>query len=103
MCRNFDDINKDGFLFNKDSRESIARFLDTHGKIKQLPSKKKLRYLVLSYLANKFVNDKDYTEKEVNSIIKDWHTFNDYFILRRELVEYKFIRRTRDGSRYWKE
>lgn len=90
----------------KDMQEAdsinISRFLDNNGKIKQLPSKKKTRFAVLSYLATKFSCKKDYTEKEVNNIINNWHTFNDYFILRRELVEYKLIYRTRDGAKYWR-
>ena len=63
--------------------------------------KKKLA--VLEYLAEKFDKDKDYTEKEVNHIIESWHTFGDYFLLRRGLVDYKLLCRTPDGSRYWQE
>ena len=81
----------------------IERFLDKEGKIKQFPSKREPRYEVLSYLATKFSYEREYTEKEVNEIINDWHTFGDYFILRRELIEKKFLRRTKDGARYWKE
>lgn len=81
---------------------NISRFLDDNGKIKQLPSKKKTKFAVLSYLATKFSYKKNYTEKEINNIINNWHTFNDYFILRRELVEYKLICRTRDGAKYWR-
>jgi len=80
----------------------IKRFLDDSGKINQLPSKKKYRYAVLSYLAEKFEEDRDYTEKEVNSICDEWHNFNDFFILRRELVDSKLLCRAKDGSRYWK-
>ena len=80
----------------------IDRFLDTEGKIKQLPQKVMIKKEVLAYLALKFEFDIDYTEKEVNEIIKTWHTFNDYFLLRRELIDYRFISRTTDGSRYWK-
>ncbi len=82
---------------------TIERFLDEEGKISQLPSKKEPRYAVLTYLADKFSDDREYTEKEVNAIINDWHTFGDYFVLRRELIESHLLGRTRDGARYWKE
>ncbi len=82
---------------------SIATFLDEAGKIKKLPAKREPRRAVLEYLATRFSCDRDYTEKEVNVIIDSWHTFGDYFVLRRELIEQKFLCRTRDGSRYWKE
>ena len=86
-----------------DILSEIDRFLDTEGKIKQLPQKVMIKKEVLAYLALKFEFDIDYTEKEVNEIIKTWHTFNDYFLLRRELIDYRFISRTTDGSRYWKD
>lgn len=81
----------------------IDVFLDPQKKIKQLPVKGESKRDVLEYLATKFASDRDYTEKEVNHIIESWHTFGDYFLLRRELVDYQFLNRTRDGSRYWKE
>ena len=81
---------------------SIDRFIDAEGKITQLPSKHAPRAAVLEYLASKFEAGRDYTEKEVNAACDEWHTFNDYFILRRELVESGLLLRERDGSRYWK-
>jgi hypothetical protein len=80
----------------------IERFLDSEGKIKQLPSKGEAKQAVLTHLGEKFSLDTEYTEKEVNAIIDTWHTFGDYFLLRRELVENQFLCRTRDGAKYWK-
>ncbi|MEA4973050.1 MAG: DUF2087 domain-containing protein [Candidatus Metalachnospira sp.] len=81
----------------------IKRFLDDSGKIMQLPQKQRTRIAVLSYLAEKFEENRDYTEKEVNAICDEWHTFGDYFVLRRELVDNGLIFREATGSRYWKE
>ena len=81
--------------------KSIEPFLDETGKIKQLPTKKIRREEVLRYLGEKFGDEKTYTEKEVNAIIDDWHTFNDYFLLRRELIIAGVLARTSDGSKYW--
>ncbi len=64
--------------------------------------KKTYRIEVLSYLAEKFEVNRDYTEKEVNCICDEWHTFSDYFILRRELVDNGLLCREPSGSRYWK-
>lgn len=83
-------------------KNAIDGFLDEEGKIKQMPSKKEPRQAILAYLATKFADGVSYSEKEVNEIVSEWHTFNDYFLLRRELVDYKFLSRTRDGSKYWK-
>lgn len=81
----------------------VKRFLDEEGMIAQLPAKGKPRLDVLEYLAEKFETGRDYREKEVNAIISGWHTFGDYFLLRRELIDHRLLLRTPDGSRYWKE
>lgn len=81
----------------------ITRFLDDSGKIKQLAEKKKNRVAILSYLSEKFETDYNYTEKEVNAICDEWHTFGDYFVLRRELVDNGLLCREANGSRYWKQ
>lgn len=39
---------------------------------------------MLGYLAEKFEANSIYPEKAVNALCMQWHTFNDYFILRRE-------------------
>lgn len=80
---------------------NIAVFLDDAGKIAQLPVPNRTRMPVLAYLAGKFEAGRIYTEKEVNDIINAWHTFGDYFILRRLLIDYKFLERTPNGAEYW--
>ncbi len=82
--------------------ENIKPFLNEEGKIIVWPSKLAKKLGVLSYLADKFEEGRDYSEKEVNAIIDEWHTFGDYFMLRRGMVDYKLLNRTSDGSRYWK-
>ncbi|MFZ7132308.1 MAG: DUF2087 domain-containing protein [Eubacteriales bacterium] len=56
---------------------------------------------VLLHLRDKFEEDKVYSEKQINSLINKWHIFGDYFILRRLLIDYKFLCRTTDGGKYW--
>lgn len=82
--------------------QDISRFLDEDGKVKQWPAKQTMKLAVCEYLAEKFDYDVDYTEHEVNAILASWHTFDDYFILRRSLVEAGLLCRMRDGSKYWK-
>lgn len=82
--------------------EKLSRFLDGEGRLKQLPAKRTVRALAYEHLAGKFEFDKDYTETEVNGILSSWHTFGDYFILRRELVENGWLCRLPNGSKYWR-
>jgi hypothetical protein len=82
---------------------NIERFLDDKGRIKIWSAKKDLKVEILSYLASKFEYNYFYNEKEVNGIINEWHTFEDYFLLRRGLIDYKLLSREKDGSKYWRE
>lgn len=80
---------------------NISAFLDESGKIIQLPMPNRTKLPVLAHLAGKFEEGRTYSEKEVNGIIDRWHTFGDYFILRRLLVDHNFLQRTPNGEKYW--
>jgi hypothetical protein len=80
----------------------VLRFLEGE-RIRQLPAKGAHKLFLLKYLASKFENGKEYTEGQVNAIIDDWHTFGDYFILRRELIDSGLLKRLPNGSKYWRE
>jgi len=82
-------------------RIDLSAFIDDAGRIVQIPAPNRTKLPTLAYLAGKFEEDRIYNEKEVNEIINEWHTFGDYFILRRLLVDYGFLCRTPDGARYW--
>jgi hypothetical protein len=82
--------------------EKIDRFIDNESRIKIWPKKKEGKIEILKYLATKFQYDCLYNEKEINGIIIKWHTFEDYFLLRRGLIDYKFLSRRKDGSEYWR-
>ena len=59
-----------------------------------------MKIYCLFYLAEKFETGKDYTERQVNDLLLSWHTFADPATLRRELYEYHFLDRSRDGKIY---
>jgi hypothetical protein len=82
----------------------LQNYLDEQGRVKEWPSKRnkgKFQRLVLEYLATKFEVGVIYTEKQVNAILNQHHTFGDAAMLRRELFERGLINRERDGSAYW--
>lgn len=74
--------------------------MDKQGRLTQWPTKRADKLQVLAYLASKFELGKHYTELEVNELLKVWHTFNDWPLLRRELFDKGFVDRNRDGSDY---
>src|SRR6516225_6534013 len=81
-------------------RPGEQRFLNGQGLITQWPTKRADKLLVLSYLVSKFKFGQIYTEAQVNEILKIWHSFSDWPLLRRELVEQGYLSRNRDGSDY---
>ncbi len=78
----------------------IKHFLDKSGNVSSWPSKKSRQSLVLEYLSNFFEKEKSYSEAEVNQILKSHHTFSDWPLLRRELVENGLLSRDKNGYQY---
>jgi len=79
---------------------SIFQFLDDEGRVKAWPAKRAVQKLVIEYVSGKFESGRVYSEKEVNATLLKWHTFGDYFILRRGLVEEGLLKRTPNGAEY---
>lgn len=69
------------------------------GEMDIFPSKEKRKIIVLKHILKRFDQDKKYSEKEVNDIIKTAH--DDYVTVRRYFIEYGFMDRNSDGSQYW--
>ncbi len=80
-------------------REKVLKNYIKDGKVKIFPSKEKKKIIVLHYIINRFEPNKKYSEKEVNEIIECM--IDDYVTVRRYLIEYRFMDRTKDGSEYW--
>lgn len=68
------------------------------GKIKSYSKKNK--ELILWYIIQKFDYSKIYNEKTVNKIIIDSISFDDYALIRRELIENKQLHRNENGTNY---
>ncbi|MDZ4767438.1 MAG: metalloregulator ArsR/SmtB family transcription factor [Chloroflexota bacterium] len=83
-----------------DEDRALLRDLTQNGQLKQIPSKQVKLLLVLRWLVLKFDVEQLYTEKEVNAIIKTVYPY-DHATLRRELVDFGFLRRERGGGKYW--
>jgi ArsR family transcriptional regulator, arsenate/arsenite/antimonite-responsive transcriptional repressor len=55
-----------------------------HGRLVQIPAQLKKRQIILERLAREFEPERDYTEREVNQILLDFH--EDVASLRREFI-----------------
>ena len=78
----------------------LRNFLDAEGKLTAFPAKRKMKIYALLYLAQRIPTDTDFSEREINDILLDWHTFADPATLRRELYDYRVLDRSRDGKVY---
>lgn len=78
----------------------LRHFLNEAGKLTAFPAKRKMKIYCLIYLAQKFEPEKEYSEQEINDFLLDWHTFADPATLRREMYDYHFLDRSRDGKVY---
>ena len=71
-----------------------------NNKIQKIPKKENNKIELFNYIANlTFEKNVQYTEKEVNEKLKNFYI--DYAILRRYMVDYKILSRTRDCKTYW--
>ena len=78
----------------------LRPFLDEAGLLRQWPTRFKVQRMAAALLARRFEPGREYGEKEVNELLTREHTFGDWALLRRFLVDHRFLDRESDGSRY---
>ncbi|MCA9838428.1 MAG: metalloregulator ArsR/SmtB family transcription factor [Trueperaceae bacterium] len=85
-------VEKDAF------KDKVMRAFFERGRLLQIPTQQKKLHVVLEEIAKAFDPDKSYTEREVNIIIADFH--DDFATLRRELINFNYMTRSKDGMSY---
>ena len=75
---------------------------DDLGRMTRWPHKYSVQRLALWVLWMQFERGRVYTEREVNAVLKAWHTWGDHVTLRRELINDRLLTRKSDGSQYRK-
>lgn len=84
----------------EDARKVLKNFLNADGSLKQIPPQGNKLLIVLNFIVDAFAFDTNYTEKEVNTILRRFHV--DTAALRRYLVDNGLMARESDGTRYWR-
>ena len=82
------------------SRRVLETFLKPDVPLRQLPAQASKLQIVLEYVITVFEPGAQYTEKEVNTILRS--IYADTASLRRALVDAGLLAREGDGSRYWR-
>ncbi|MDR2136541.1 MAG: DUF2087 domain-containing protein [Treponema sp.] len=80
----------------------IKQNLLEDGKIVRWPKKTADKNAVLGYIAVKIPVDEKFSEAEMNEIIMKNIIFDDYVLIRRELIEKGYLNRTKDCREYWR-
>jgi len=87
-------------ITDKDVEKVKKTYFDQDNRLKAWPVKEKKKLVILKEFSSLFQTGVQYTEKEVNAIIKT--KYPDYALIRRFLIGYGFMDRKADGSVYWK-
>ena len=92
----------DRYFITQDEANSVLKIMFSSLeplKLHTFPAKEKKKIIVLKKIREQFGNDRKYSEKEVNEILKP--IYDDFATIRRALIEYGFMDRTKDRSEYW--
>ena len=74
-----------------DHERTVRTFFDGE-RLRSIPAKRKARVSVLLELLRRFEAGRDYSEPEVNAILREAH--DDVATLRRELIDYRYLTRS---------
>lgn len=85
--------------FSKENQKILKDYTYPDGSLKMIPTKSKKIHAVLNYLVRSFEVDVEYSEIQVNEILEGFYP--DPTTLRRYLVDYGYLGRSKDGARYW--
>ncbi|EGD47227.1 Protein of unknown function DUF2087 [Ruminiclostridium papyrosolvens DSM 2782] len=92
----------DRYLITKSEEDKIIESLFESLeplRLKIFSSKEKKKVVILSKIAEQFEKKRKYSEKEVNEILKG--IYSDFATIRRYLIEYGYMERTKDCREYW--
>ncbi|HDR3650185.1 TPA: DUF2087 domain-containing protein [Bacillus anthracis] len=70
---------------------TIRNFFDKEDRLKSIPGQKKKKLVLLEYLISKLNAENQYTEKEINAFIKQYH--DDFCTIRCEFTVQGFMDR----------
>ncbi|MGM0853504.1 MAG: DUF2087 domain-containing protein [Bacillota bacterium] len=87
------------YNITQDEQEQIVKQFFSEGLLTKFPPKEKQRLVILREISNHLTKDTMYDEQELNQILKGF--YDDYVLIRRYLIEYGFLDRKSDGSKYW--
>ena len=83
-----------------DIRKILKNYFKADGMLKRIPPMGNKRRVILNFIVGSFAFDTNYSEMEVNTILRRFHL--DTAALRRYLVDHGLMSRESDGTKYWR-
>lgn len=93
-------VNLSAYDLSNDQKKIVVQYTRDDGSLKMIPTKSKKIIAILEYVIVSFEKNRDYNEKQVNDILEKFHP--DTSALRRYMIDYGYLGRENDGSRYWR-
>lgn len=88
------------FAITEDEENKVIKnYFDETGHLRDFPSKEKKKITVLRHIMKNFKVGEVYNEKQINMVLK--RIYEDHVSIRRALIEYGFMDRKDDCSKYW--
>ncbi len=84
--------------FSAEDKKVLGEYT-LNGRLTRFPNKEKRWLVILRWAATRFEPGRRYTEREVNTLLREIN--EDVASLRRDLVDFGFLRRERGGGDYW--
>jgi hypothetical protein len=94
------DVELDSLGFSNEIKKILADYTNQDGTLKMIPTKGKKIVAVLEYLILSFEKDIEFSERQVNDILEKYYP--DPTTLRRYLIDYGYLGRSRNGAHYWR-
>ena len=96
-------VNDERIMITEEEKDKIIeKYFDNKKPemiLKRIPKKQKEKLVILKQIITVFDKNKRYSEKEINQILKN--IADDFASIRRYLVDFNFMNRTKSGSEYW--
>ena len=89
----------DALGFPEEQQKILADYTHQDGRLKMIPTKSKKIIAILDYISLTFEKEIHYSERQVNEILEQYYA--DTTTLRRYLIDYRYLSRSRNGADYW--
>ena len=76
---------------DEEYRRKVIETFFADGKLRSIPAQRKKERIILEHIAESFEPGRDYSEREVNIIIADFH--DDFCTIRRDMIAEKLLSR----------